>query len=269
MKIFISHSSRNLAAATALVDFLGKAFRLGSSDILCTSVEGHRLDGGTATPEALRQAIRSARVFIAIVSPESSASDYVLFEMGARWGSSLEIIPLLAPGEGAATLPSPLKDVHAPSISSHSDMHQLVDKLGRDHGWEAEPAASYQRSLDQLASLSPAAETRVSRAAIALHEGREHPVALGYAVKSAGGLERALSPDEILLLRGLISHPVPVVPEAGLTVSLDWHPYRTSAVVELLVDSSLVVKDEEADGIALTKQGKRACLEMGLFDQPR
>ena len=86
IKLFISHSSADLALAAKLVDLIRAALLLPGGQVRCTSLEGYRLPGGAATELQLREEIRSADAFVGIVSAESIQSLFVLFELGARWG---------------------------------------------------------------------------------------------------------------------------------------------------------------------------------------
>lgn len=96
-----------------LTQLLRSALRLAASSILCSSVDGHRLRGGAQTDQLLKQVIRDSRVFVGIISPQSIKSNYVLFELGARWGADEYMVPLLAPGTRASDLVGPLRAVNA------------------------------------------------------------------------------------------------------------------------------------------------------------
>ncbi|MDF2440409.1 MAG: hypothetical protein JWN98_1393, partial [Abditibacteriota bacterium] len=85
--IFVSHSSADEKVAKALIDLLRDAFRLDSNKIRCTSVAGYKLKAGAHTEPELRREVQQARVFIGLLSEVSLDSAYVLFELGARWGS--------------------------------------------------------------------------------------------------------------------------------------------------------------------------------------
>src|SRR5207247_750725 len=94
--VMISHSSRDKDLAEVLIELLRTALNLAANQIRCTSVDGYRLPAGVDTHEQLRKEVKSARVLIGLLTPNSSSSSYVLFELGARWGAELPMIPLLA-----------------------------------------------------------------------------------------------------------------------------------------------------------------------------
>lgn len=130
MKIFISHSSRDVQIAKALINLLRSAFNLNAKEIRCTSVNGFRLPIGVKPNEKLRQEIFDCEVLIGLLTPESLISHYVLFEMGARWGKDLTIFPLLC-SEGCIDLISgPLSEINALDACDIHQVHQLITDLG-------------------------------------------------------------------------------------------------------------------------------------------
>jgi hypothetical protein len=134
--IFISHRSGDLALVGALVDLLTFAMRLEPDAIRCTSLPGHDLAGGERTDDRLRQEIASAELFLALVTPGSLRSHFVLFELGARWGiepllerepdASPRFIPLTGRGIDAGKLPRPLADFNCLDLRVSEDIAQLL-----------------------------------------------------------------------------------------------------------------------------------------------
>lgn len=57
IKIFISHSSKDVNIAEAVIDLLRGALNMSANQIRCTSVEGYRLPIGADTSEQLREEI--------------------------------------------------------------------------------------------------------------------------------------------------------------------------------------------------------------------
>ena len=128
MRIFISHSESDSEFAGLLVDALEKALGLRGDDILCTSVDGHRLPGGQLTDERLRSDTQDAELMIGLITPNSMRSMYVGFELGARWGAEKPLIPLFALGVTR-------RDWRGPRIteldcSNISQVYQLIEEVG-------------------------------------------------------------------------------------------------------------------------------------------
>jgi lambda repressor-like predicted transcriptional regulator len=152
LKIFISHSSRDVALAKHLITLLRSALRLPTEEIRCTSVPGYNLPGGVETDEHIRQEVLTTPVFIGLITESGLASAYVLFELGARWGTKQPLIPLLAPGISPDILQGPISNINALSCGSPANLHQLVNQIARTLNIEAEPAAGYQDELDVVSA---------------------------------------------------------------------------------------------------------------------
>jgi hypothetical protein len=84
MDIFVSHSGKDANFTSALVHLLRVALRLSAEQIRATSVEATQLGAGADIDESLRAEVRDSPILIAVLSPNSLASTYVLFELGAR-----------------------------------------------------------------------------------------------------------------------------------------------------------------------------------------
>jgi hypothetical protein len=164
--IFISHSSADEKVAKALIDLLRDAFHIESSRIRCTSVAGYKLKTGAHAETELRREVLQARVFIGILSEISLESAYVLFELGARWGtiqdygysggfgSKNKIFPLLAAGATGSILRDPLKQYNALNCEKAADLHQLINDVGQEINQNPGNAAAYQDKIDTLIRVS-------------------------------------------------------------------------------------------------------------------
>lgn len=129
IEVFISHSSKDKVIAAKIAELIKSAFNLQATKIRCTSVPGYKLPGGKRTLETLREEVEKSKVLLAIVTENSIASSYVLFELGARWVLKKPTIPLLASSTGASLLPTPLSDINALSLLDADDLFQLIDDL--------------------------------------------------------------------------------------------------------------------------------------------
>jgi len=131
LDLFISHSSKDKNVAAALVEFLRAALAIPHERVRCTSVDGYKLSAGATTEAELRREIHQTHCFIGLVTPASLQSQFVLFELGARWGSGEHLVPLLAEGKRAGDLGPPLSSLNALDCASEQAMQQLVHDLAR------------------------------------------------------------------------------------------------------------------------------------------
>lgn len=154
MKIFISHSHKDIEIAKALIELLRVSLNLKSEDIRCTSVDGYRLPAGISTDEQLKSEIHESEVLIGLISPSSISSYYVLFELGARWGASKPLIPLITNETGADLLKGPLQGINALNTTSEAQLFQLISDLEKLLNLNSESPSSYQGYIYKLSKLS-------------------------------------------------------------------------------------------------------------------
>jgi len=152
--IFISHSSHDSDIAEGLVNLIRSAINIPANKIRCTSLDGYRLPAGAPTEDQLRQDVLGAKVFIGLITPNSLHSTFVLFELGARWGAGLQLVPLLALGTKADDLQRPLSLLNALNCNFPAQLYQLVDDISVSIGLKADSPASYQKQIDLLAKKS-------------------------------------------------------------------------------------------------------------------
>jgi hypothetical protein len=154
--IFVSHSSKDVKIARALVELLRMALNIPASKIRCASVEGHRLPLGTDTDERIREEIFGAKVFVGLITQTSWQSAYVMFELGARWGTGLTVDPVFAAGVDASILRGPIAGKNGLSCDSQPEVLQLVTDIGSQLEIDSAKPESYSRYVDELIHASKA-----------------------------------------------------------------------------------------------------------------
>jgi TIR domain len=164
--LFISHSSTDIVLARRLVGLFEKALKLSARQIRCTSVDGYRLPVGADADEQLRREIFVARAFIAILTPASLRSPYVLFELGARWGAKRHLAPVLARGSRVVDLGGPLTGLNVLNLLERGQTLQLVQDVGEYLDQSFEPMAAFENAVSAvIAEASAAAVESASLAA--------------------------------------------------------------------------------------------------------
>lgn len=159
IRLFISHSSKDQKIAKGVIDLIRAATNLSKESIRCTSVHGYKLDPGDKFEEKLNREVQKAEAFIGIITPNSIGSAFVLFELGARWGRNLPMVPLLGAGSDAADLEGPLKSLHPLHLESQSDLFQLVDMVAKLLKLELFSPAFYTDEVEALGELSKKSTT--------------------------------------------------------------------------------------------------------------
>jgi len=155
MKVFVSHSSRDIKVVKEVVQLLRSALNLTTKDIRCTSLEGYRLPVGVTTDRQLKAEILDSEVLVGLISAESINSHYVLFELGARWGTDRPIAPLIIDDKGASVLKGPLQGINALDAHVEGQLFQFVTDIGEILGIAPESPGSYQHHIkDVILSLA-------------------------------------------------------------------------------------------------------------------
>jgi TIR domain len=153
MKIFISHSSKDAEYVQFLMVFLRVGLVLSADDIRATSLEQTQLAGGANVVEVLREEILASDAFIAVLSPTSLHSQYVLFELGARWGANKKMFPILLPSVDMNQIFGPLKAFQILK-SDQSGLWNLIENIGVTLNLKPESPRTVQNEINNLLRCS-------------------------------------------------------------------------------------------------------------------
>ncbi|MBL9144047.1 MAG: toll/interleukin-1 receptor domain-containing protein [Verrucomicrobiaceae bacterium] len=154
LKVFISHASADADVAEKLAKLLCFALSLPPEDIRCTSVDGFRFPVGAAFGSQIRREVVKAKALVGIITPVSIRSPYVLFELGARWGTKFPLFPVLACGATPVDLEGPLQELNVVSLSKATDVFQLLDEIAETVGAALLRPAVLSAEIDKLCSVS-------------------------------------------------------------------------------------------------------------------
>jgi hypothetical protein len=111
VKIFISHSRRDVSLVRLIVDFLMTS-NIHKEEIRCTSVPGFGIRLGRKVNEAIRDDIKECSVILGVLTKDSLDSLTVVLELGAGWGFDKTLVPITGPGISLSDLPDWLKGPH-------------------------------------------------------------------------------------------------------------------------------------------------------------
>jgi hypothetical protein len=167
IRVFISHSSKNVEVAKQLIQLMRSALNLKVEDIRCTSVDGYRLPGGTTTDAQLQIEIYECDLLVGLVSSDSMSSHYTLFELGARWGAKGAMLPLLIDKKGPEILKGPLSGVNALDAYEEAQLMQFVGDAGNMLKIKPEQTSSYHVHIKSLIASLPNATVQDKTEAVA------------------------------------------------------------------------------------------------------
>jgi hypothetical protein len=101
--------------------------------------------------------ILGSEVVLGLVSPSSVSSSYVLFGLGASWGTRDVTMPLLVRGGTYEILPGPLKERSALFLEEVASCGQLIENLASKTSLKPRKnrtSRNIQEKAWQLAKLS-------------------------------------------------------------------------------------------------------------------
>jgi hypothetical protein len=154
IKVFISHSSRDQEVVKRIITLVRSALNLSASAIRCTSVDGYRLPAGTPTDEVLRQEIHDSAAFVALITPRSLKSAYVLFEIGGRWATRKPFFPLVCGAETVRLVRGPLASLNCLRCDNEPQLFQFTDELARALRMTLESPAVYHKCIIETVEIA-------------------------------------------------------------------------------------------------------------------
>jgi hypothetical protein len=160
---FVSHSYADERLAGELVEFLISAVGVEKTQIRCTSHLPAGLATGAPISKRLRKDIKDCEYFVSLITPNSSNSEFVAFEIGAAWVlKKKHIIPLVFMPVGPRTLPRLLQDFVCRDISKFNELVRLAHDLNseifvrKDQRSAPEIVGAAERFLSRVSDDAPA-----------------------------------------------------------------------------------------------------------------
>ena len=166
MKVFISHSSKDIEIARSIINLLEKSMSFSDGDIRCSSIDGYRLPGGVSTDEMLRIEVHDAEMSIGLITPNSLKSLYVAFELGARWGAGKPMVPLLASGATPDDLEGPLAGINALRCENESQLNQLVEETSSRLKMPLRRSSVFVKEIKSVVETSVASKTNIEELSV-------------------------------------------------------------------------------------------------------
>jgi len=226
--VFISHSAKDENLAGTLVELLRSALSIPAEEIRCTSINGYRLPAGAPTDEQVRREVRESKAFLGLITPSSMESAYVMFELGARWGAGLHLVPLLGAGADASYLRGPLSALNALNCGDAAQVHQLLDDLAGLLGIrERTPTAAYQGYVDKL--------ILASKTSVVASTGS--PPKPEIDSQLAG---EQLSQEQLMVMKLFTKTPREGLLEARIVEQVKMHPLKVNQLWDQLIKRELL-----------------------------
>lgn len=156
VRLFISHSHDDVKIAKQLVQVIKTSLDTPKGAIRASSVPGSKLPLGSMPAQQLRGELADAEFVLALVTPNSLRSPWVLFELGAAWASGRHTIPLLLGNveDRLTTMPEPLRNPLSGRLDDSGVLHRLVDQLAGVLGWERTSAEEADSAIGEFVAVA-------------------------------------------------------------------------------------------------------------------
>lgn len=155
IKIFISHSSKDKDLARAVVEAIEDAYKIPSECILCTSIEGHKLNAGDKVTDKLQKEVLSADLVIGLITPNALNSVFTMFELGARWGAEKPFMPITYDKNISDSLPEPIKSYIISDVSENNSAQQFIESIAKHiEGYPQESYSVYRQKVNNIVRIA-------------------------------------------------------------------------------------------------------------------
>lgn len=128
-RIFVSHAASDQPLADAFVNLLRLGLEISAKDIFCTSLTGMGIKAGEDFINRIKAEIQEPTVIIVLVTQNYLASTFCMFELGAAWAMSHNILPVLAPPLEFSKLPSLLNRTQVPRLDDEERITEFMEEL--------------------------------------------------------------------------------------------------------------------------------------------
>jgi hypothetical protein len=154
--IFISHSHSDVSLAKHLVQVIKTSLDTPKGAIRASSVPGAKLPLGSMPAQQLRGELATAEFVLALITPSSLRSPWVLFELGAAWAGGRQTIPLLLGNveDRVAEMPEPLRNPLSGKLDDSSVLHRLIDQLAGVLHWERTSAEEADSAIEDFVAVA-------------------------------------------------------------------------------------------------------------------
>ena len=150
LDIFISHSSKDAIIVEQFIELIVKAFKIDESQIRCTSVPGYKLPSGVNVDLILKNEISTSKIFIGFITEKSLESVYVLFELGARWGSEKPFKLITSDASNFKLMQPPLSNHHTVCISNSQELYQILEEIQKELSYNSYKSSSIAKEVEKL-----------------------------------------------------------------------------------------------------------------------
>ncbi len=128
--LFFSHSSKDKEYISFLRDRILE--KTSNTVDVFQSSDGESIPFGNNWVHKIEENLKNAKVMFVFTSPESLNSNWIYFESGFAYSSSIKVIPIGIKGIDVGTLPPPLSLLQGFNINSEGGVNNIISIINKE-----------------------------------------------------------------------------------------------------------------------------------------
>lgn len=144
-RLFVCHANAEIESTSEVVDSLENALDFPAGSLLTSGLPGYSLDAHKG--DALRDAIGTATLVLALVSETSVKDPLFNFELGVAWALGVRVFGVFLGDPESLHLPWTLQSLPVTRANDPAEWTELIGELSLRLGLVPRPAASQPPSL--------------------------------------------------------------------------------------------------------------------------
>lgn len=128
-RLFVSHAVKDESLVEEFVELLQVGVGIHPGDVFCSSLPGMGIPTGKDFVEFIRSKVVNPDLVLLVLSEEFFKSPFCNNEVGASWGLSIPIYPILVPPIGYGDLRGVLYGKQAAKLDDKEALNDLRDRL--------------------------------------------------------------------------------------------------------------------------------------------
>ena len=153
--IFVSHSSDDIPLVSEFVELLISGVGVPSSDIFCSSLNGHGVPPGDDFIDFIKDEIVNTGAVILLLTKNYYESTFCVCEMGASWALAQDLYPILVPPMQYSDVNTVLRNKRLTKVDDRGDLTVFRDHLGDSLGLSPTRNARWEARRDTFVGQLP------------------------------------------------------------------------------------------------------------------
>jgi hypothetical protein len=163
--VFVSHATVDSELVEQFVDIILKSCGLTETDIFVSSIPGMDIPAGGDLLAAVRAEVSDTTLVIAVITPTYPTRPVCVAELGAAWGVSGKLLPVLVPGVDRDRLDGVLTGMKVDYLNQEKALDHIAERIETETGLRPVSPASWTRAkqkwlraIDDLVAKLPRPE---------------------------------------------------------------------------------------------------------------